>query len=179
MNIRTMRDRRLSLIKNGEKQMKKWLMGILMLTCVPLTGITLAQVVELDFGGIPYVGSDGRLHTESTNLHYNKATDLLTVNDVQVDDDLTVTGDLTVTNLLTVTGSFKQSMVTITATGSITAAAHAGRTLLLGEVGGDALVTITLPAATGTGNRYVFMVSVVNTSNYVIKVADASDTIDS
>jgi hypothetical protein len=70
------------------------------------------------------------------------------------------------------------SVVTITATGSITAAAHAGRTLLLGEVGGDAAVTLTLPAATGTGANYKFIVSVTNTSNYKIQVADATDTID-
>ena len=69
-------------------------------------------------------------------------------------------------------------MVTLTATASITANAHAGRTLLIGEVGGDAACTFTLPAATGTGAEYRFVVSVVNTSNYIIQVADDSDTID-
>jgi hypothetical protein len=39
-------------------------------------------------------------------------------------------------------------------------------------------VTLTLPAATGSGNEYRFIVSVVNTSNYVIQVANADDTID-
>jgi len=71
-----------------------------------------------------------------------------------------------------------QDVVTITATDAITEAEHAGRTNLLGEVGGDALVTLTLPAATGTGNRYKFIVSVVNTSNYVIQVADSSHTLE-
>ena len=61
------------------------------------------------------------------------------------------------------------SVKTITATDSITEAEHAGRVNLLGEVGGNALVTLTLPAATGSGNRYTFVVSVVNTSNYVIQ----------
>ena len=69
-------------------------------------------------------------------------------------------------------------IVTITETGSITAAVNDGKVNLLGEVGGNALVTLTLPAATGSGARYYFCVSVVNTSNYVIKVADATDTID-
>jgi lipopolysaccharide assembly outer membrane protein LptD (OstA) len=46
----------------------------------------------------------------------------------------------------------------------------------MGEVGGNALATFTLPAATGTGNIYKFIVSVVNTSNYVIKVPDSSHT---
>jgi hypothetical protein len=76
-----------------------------------------------------------------------------------------------------VAGSFRTGLVTLTATGTVTAATHAGRTLLLGEVGGNATCTITLPAATGTGDIYRFIVSVVNTSNYVINVADATDTI--
>jgi len=61
-------------------------------------------------------------------------------------------------------------IITLTATASITSAAHAGRTLLMGEVGGDAAATFTLPAATGTGSIFKFVVSVVNTSNYVIQV---------
>lgn len=61
-------------------------------------------------------------------------------------------------------------IVTHTASGNITAAAHAGKTNLLGEVGGNALVTLTMPAATGSGNRYRFVVSVLNTSTYVIIV---------
>ena len=69
-------------------------------------------------------------------------------------------------------------IVTLTATGSITAATHAGKILLMGEVGGDAAATFTLPAATGSGAEYRFIVSVVNTSNYVINVANANDTID-
>ena len=69
-------------------------------------------------------------------------------------------------------------IVTLTATGSITAATHAGKTLLMGEVGGNAASTFTLPAATGSGAEYRFIVSVVNTSNYKIQVANADDTID-
>lgn len=68
--------------------------------------------------------------------------------------------------------------VTIVATDTITVAEHANRKCYLGEVGGNAAVTLTLPAATGTGNEYRFIISVVNTSNYVIQVANANDTID-
>ena len=71
-----------------------------------------------------------------------------------------------------------QDIITLVATGAITTAIHSGRTLLMGEVGGDAAATFTLPAATGTGSVFKFVVSVVNTSNYLIKVADDSDTID-
>jgi len=66
--------------------------------------------------------------------------------------------------------SMSGNMVTLTGDTTITAALHAGKTMLLGEVGGNAALAVTLPAATGTGNRYRFVVSVVNTSNYVIKV---------
>src|SRR5690349_7683671 len=59
-------------------------------------------------------------------------------------------------------------IVTLVATGAVDEATHEGKTLLLGEVGGDAAVTITLPAATGGGAKYKFKVSVLNTSGYVI-----------
>ena len=77
---------------------------------------------------------------------------------------------------LHVDGSFSTGLVTIAATDSITAIEHAGRINLLGEVGGNALVTLTLPLATGTGNIYKFVVSVINTSNYIIKVVNAAHT---
>jgi len=59
-------------------------------------------------------------------------------------------------------------IVTITVTDAITVAEHADRINLMAEVGGDANVVLTLPEATGTGNRYKFYVGVVNTSGYVI-----------
>jgi hypothetical protein len=106
--------------------------------------------------------------------------------DVFVEDGLTVTsGGLTVTaGGITVTagttdlsGSLIRDLVTLTADTTITNAAHAGRILLMGEVGGNASATFTLPAATGTGAEFKFIVSVVNTSNYVIQVT-GDDTID-
>jgi|TARA_R110000765_G_scaffold13366_2_gene40110 hypothetical protein len=106
--------------------------------------------------------------------------------DVFVEDGMTVTsGGLTVTaGGVTVTagttdlsGSFIRDLVTLTADTTITNALHAGRILLMGEVGGNASATFTLPAATGTGAEFKFIVSVVNTSNYVIQVT-GNDTID-
>lgn len=66
------------------------------------------------------------------------------------------------------------SIVSVTAaTASVTPAAHAGRTVLLDRAAGQAL---TLPAATGTGNSYLFFVKTTITSNTTtIKVADATD----
>ncbi len=59
-------------------------------------------------------------------------------------------------------------IVTLTASGTLDIATHGDKVLLLGEVGGDALCAIALPAATGTGTRFRFCVSVLNTSTYTI-----------
>ena len=66
------------------------------------------------------------------------------------------------------------SIVTVTAaSAAVTSAAHSGRTVLLDRAAGQAL---TLPAATGSGNRYTFFVLTTITSNTTtIKVADATD----
>lgn len=66
------------------------------------------------------------------------------------------------------------SLVAITAATTLTSESHAGRTLLLNVAAG---ATVTLPAATGTGNTYKFFVATTVTSNsYIIQVASASDT---
>ena len=88
------------------------------------------------------------------------------------------TGVVTTASQVTLTGSFLPAIHTFAATDAITETEHAGRTLLLGEVGGNALVTLTLPDATGSGATYKFIVTVVNTSTYVIKAPDSSNTID-
>jgi hypothetical protein len=62
-----------------------------------------------------------------------------------------------------------QTPVILTATTPITKASHEGRPLLMGASG--AALTFTLPAATGSGDVYLFIVSVVNTSNYLIKAS--------
>lgn len=62
---------------------------------------------------------------------------------------------------------------TLTASTTITAEQHDGQTLLMGASG--AALTFTLPAASGTGAKFKFRVSVVNTSNYVIQVANSTD----
>lgn len=64
-------------------------------------------------------------------------------------------------------------IVTLIATTPITVADHEGKILLMGASGGA--LTFTLPAATGSGARFKFMVSVTNTSTYLIKVANGSD----
>lgn len=66
------------------------------------------------------------------------------------------------------------SLVSVTGNTTLTAANNAGRTMLLDVASG---ATVTLPAATGTGNTYKFFVATTVTSNsYVVQVANATDT---
>ena len=65
-------------------------------------------------------------------------------------------------------------LVTLTVATTLTAPLHAGRTILLSLLAG---FTVTLPAATGNGDRYHFKVGIVLTSgNYIVQVASSSDT---
>lgn len=66
-------------------------------------------------------------------------------------------------------------LVTLIAATTLTAPLHAGRTILLSLLAG---FTTTLPAAVGGGDRYHFKVGIVLTSNnYIVAVANSSDTI--
>jgi hypothetical protein len=57
---------------------------------------------------------------------------------------------------------------------TINPAIHSGRVIGLNALAGS---TVTLPAATGTGNQYIFAVTVLATSNsHVIQCANATDT---
>ena len=88
------------------------------------------------------------------------------------------TGALTTSSTLTLTGSFKKALHTFTGTDAVTEVEHAGRTLLLGEVGGNANVVLTMPDATGSGNIYHFIVSVAmgGSTTYKIQAPDAKNT---
>jgi len=152
------------------------------------------NVLSATSGGITLTPADGQNVTVSgtnTNLTAGEANftlceaTTLRANKLQndtSDGDLAIstqgTGAVTVASQLTLTGSFLPAIHTFTATDAVTITEHAGRTLLLGEVGGNALVTLTLPDATGSGATYKFIVTVANTSNYVIKVPDSDNTID-
>lgn len=64
--------------------------------------------------------------------------------------------------------------VTISAATSLTKEVHASRLLLLNAATN---LVVTLPAATGSGDIYEFVVDAVNTSGYAIKVANGTDVI--
>lgn len=66
------------------------------------------------------------------------------------------------------TGALRPGIVTLSGTTTLNAQTHANRTLLLTATG--AARTQTLPAATGTGDRYLFIVGAVNTSNHIVNV---------
>jgi hypothetical protein len=130
--------------------------------------------------GASTVTSTGFVGPLTGNVTGNASGTALTVTQA-AQTSITSVGTLTalgVSGTTTLTGSFLPAIHTFVATDAITIAEHAGRTLLLGEVGGNALVTLTLPDATGSGATYKFIVSVTNTSNYVIAVPDAANTID-
>jgi hypothetical protein len=61
-------------------------------------------------------------------------------------------------------------LVTLTESLTLNEDTHESKILLLGEVGGNAALAVTLPPATGSGAVYEFVVSVVNTSGYTIQV---------
>lgn len=64
-------------------------------------------------------------------------------------------------------------LVEVTASDALTPAEHANRMVTMNALAG---LTLTLPAATGTGDVYKVSVSVTVTSNdYIIQVANATD----
>jgi len=70
-------------------------------------------------------------------------------------------------------GGGRGSIVVAGATLTLTQALHRGKTIGLAALAGS---VVTLPAATGSGDRYNFMVSVLATSNsHIVQVANAND----
>jgi len=65
-------------------------------------------------------------------------------------------------------GAVRGNIVSLATSTTLSAATHANRLLLL--TGTGSAFTQTLPAATGTGDRYLFVVGAVNTSNHVVNV---------
>lgn len=93
---------------------------------------------------------------------------------ITISDDLTVSGDLIVSGTSTLTGTQTGAapVNAAAATLAVTAAAHANRTVILDRAAG---IAVTLPAATGTGNKYTFVVHTTFTGAATIKVANATD----
>ena len=71
----------------------------------------------------------------------------------------------------------ENGLVSLTAaTATLDADTHAGAVCVLNRAAG---ITVTLPAATGTGNLYTIVVGTTVTSNdYIVQVANATDVIN-
>jgi hypothetical protein len=105
----------------------------------------------------------------------------LKVDDLAVADDLTVTGDSTLGSTA-LTATFAEinrntdvsgRLVAAGGTLTLTEATHEGKTICLDTAAGS---VVTLPASSGGGGVYRFLVTVTATSNsHVIKVANATD----
>jgi hypothetical protein len=162
----------------------------LLLTGGTLSGTLNSQTILPSSDSSFNLGTDGTRFATAF-LDTLDATEIksqgVTINDNSItasrsNDNLEIsasgTGDVNINSNATLSGSFAQAIHTFTATDAITAAEHAGRILLLGEVGGNADVVLTLPDATGSGNVYEFIVSVTMPSNtYKIACPDADNTI--
>jgi hypothetical protein len=82
------------------------------------------------------------------------------------------TGKVTVGNLL---GGLGGVVDTTATTLVVTAASHAGKTVTISSA---APIAVTLPQATGTGNKYRFNIRVTATAtSHTIKVANTTDVI--
>jgi len=68
---------------------------------------------------------------------------------------------------------YPMTPVSLVASQTLRREVHANRPLLLNLAGG---MTITLPAAVGTGDEYEIIVGTTFTGNGIIKVADNTDT---
>jgi hypothetical protein len=102
-----------------------------------------------------------------------------TVKTDNIDPSAVVTSDVAddaVTSAKIVRTALAKAPVVLSSSAvTVVAADHANTPLVLNR---DAGVTVTLPAATGTGNRYSFYVGTsLSNASYIVKVANATDVI--
>lgn len=100
------------------------------------------------------------------------------LSDLALSGGATITGDVAAATA-TIGGVDLPAPGVVSALGATltaTAALHAQKVVAFGKTDGT---TVTLPAATGTGNTYTFVIAVTATSNAnIIKVANATDVMD-
>lgn len=103
----------------------------------------------------------------------------ITVAEINELDGAPAIGDITATAAEINSVADVSGFAAIAANGdtlTVTAATHAGKVIAFGKTSGT---VVTLPAATGTGNIYRFVISVTATSNAnIIKVANATDVMN-
>lgn len=116
------------------------------------------------FGNPWHVNSDAILNYLSTPL-----SNVLDITATPTEINSVVAGNTATAAEITRTTDISARVVTLAVTTAITEVLHEGRTVLMTGAGGAR--TFTLPAATGGGGKYRFVVGEVNTSGYLIKAA--------
>jgi hypothetical protein len=132
-----------------------------------LTGDTIAS----SFDQLLHIGHESLIGVDATGHYITNGTG--TQSALSISTTRVGIATETPTTVLQVVGSFTTGLVSLTASASITATLHAGRTLVLNASdAGSTAVTLTLPAAEGTGNVYRFVVGIVSvmTAAYKIQV---------
>ena len=118
-----------------------------------------------------FVDSDDDQLKFTTGASGTTTVDVVTESQTQTLTNKTLTAP-------TITNASIQSVTPVdvtTATVSITAATHGGRTITLNRATG---ITATLPAATGSGVYFRFVVGTTFTGAAIIQVANATDVIN-
>lgn len=120
--------------------------------------------------------------TQNVKVGIEQGGDVLFVKSggtIRVDAGGSITGADTVTGLLATAAELNRAadvstrVVSLAVTTAITELLHDGKLLVMDGAGGAR--TFTLPAATGSGGKYRFIVGAVNTSNYLIKSVSGAD----
>lgn len=110
------------------------------------------------------------------DLTYKSVNELATFTENPASGDLTLIYDVSAQSFKKKDATnVPETLVSLATNTTLTAGTHANKTLVMGGAG--TLRTFTLPAPTGTGNTYTFVVGAVNTSKYVIST-DGAGTID-
>ena len=110
---------------------------------------------------------------ESSNYHHHSNLAIGTANGGGGLQIAGVALTATMTEINDAADKSAAAVVALTADDALTQSEHAGKIVTLGSATGD---TVTLPAATGTGDTYTVVVAVTVTSNsHIIQVANATD----
>ena len=142
-------------------------------------GDTYASINALGTGSFLGGIDAGSLNTISSSFGYISASaDISTSGAIYGEALIVGAGNSIVNGNIKFNGGIVRPLKSITTDTTLDATsgvfADAGKTIVLNAAGGCSVV---LPAASGTGNVYTFFVGTAITSgNYVIKVADSTDT---
>lgn len=119
-----------------------------------------------------YHDQDGNLHLNGAVIYADEAGTSISGTDLTATDGLTATA----TEINQVADVSARIVTSAATTITMTAAAHADRVLVLSSTHTQ---TITLPAASGTGDLYTILVSTKGTDgSKVIKVANTVDVVN-